>query len=200
MPAELPQVEMLILVLAILGLFYLAAALAERWRSLGYAALVLLLAAWSLWLLLIQGQRELQLYAIPAAVYLLGVGWLEWQFGSRALARWLDRTGLLLLFGSALWQSLGAWGGAYATLMIVEGLLVAWLGSLRRLRRFLYAGVVAVVMAVAGQLIEPLLALNTLVLLLLGALLVTLGAVLERRLEKARALSKELRLKLEDWE
>jgi cbb3-type cytochrome oxidase subunit 3 len=200
LPVELPQVEMVILVLAILGLFYLAAALAERVRWLGYAALVLLLAAWSLWLLLIQGQRELQLYAIPAAAYLLGVGWLEWQFGSRALARWLDRAALLLLFGSVFWQSLGFGGGAYALLMIVEGLLVAWLGSWRRLRRLLYAGVVGVVTAVTGQLIEPLLALDTFVLLLLGALLVALGIALERRLEKVRDLSKELRLKLEDWD
>ncbi|MBK8935076.1 MAG: hypothetical protein IPM76_22730 [Chloroflexi bacterium] len=57
-----------------------------------------------------------------------------------------------------------------------------------------------VVTAVGGQLIEPLLALNTLVLLLLGAALVALGIALERRLDKVRDLSRELRLKMEHWE
>lgn len=56
------------------------------------------------------------------------------------------------------------------------------------------------VTAVGGQLIEPLLALNTLVLLLLGAALVALGIALERRLDKVRDLSRELRLKMEHWE
>jgi hypothetical protein len=198
--AELRQVEMFILVSAVLGLFYLAAALAERWRWLGYGALVLLLSAWSLWLLIIQGQRELQYYALPVGAYLLAAGWFEWQFGSRAFARWLDRAALALLFGSLFWQSLGAGGAVYALAMIGEGLLVAWLGSLRRLRRLLYAGMVGVFTAVAGQLIEPLLALDTLVLLLLGALLLALGIGLERRLEKMRELSQELRLKLEEWD
>lgn len=198
--AELRQVEMFMLVSAFLGLFYLAAAVAHRWRWLGYAALVLLLSAWSLWLLIIQSQRELQLYAVPAGVYLLAAGWFEWRYGSRALARWLDRAALVLLFGSLFWQSLGAQGTMYAFVMVVEGLLVAWLGSLRRLRRLLYAGMVGVFTAVAGQLIEPLLALDTLVLLVLGALLLALGIGLERRLEKMRELSQELRLKLEEWD
>ncbi|MCP5099738.1 MAG: hypothetical protein GY943_29645 [Chloroflexi bacterium] len=118
----------------------------------------------------------------------------------RQFARWIDRAALLLMFGSIFWQSFGDYGGWYAMLMIVEGLLVAWLGSWRRLRRLLYVGVTAVVVAVAGQLIEPLLALNTFVLLLLGGLLVALGIGLERRLDKVRDLSKELRSHLEHWE
>ena len=57
-----------------------------------------------------------------------------------------------------------------------------------------------VVTAVGGQLIEPLFALNTFVLLLLGILLVGLGIALERRLDKVREFSKELRAKMEHWE
>ncbi|MCP4428199.1 MAG: hypothetical protein GY803_27235, partial [Chloroflexi bacterium] len=199
-PSDLPQVQMMILTLAILGLFYLTVALTERRLRIGYAALALLLAAWSLWLLLIAQQTNLQLYALPASIYLLGIGWLEWQTGQRRLARWIDRAGLLLMFGSVFWQSFGEYGGWYALLMVVEGLLMVWLGSWRRLRRLLYGGVTAVVVAVGGQLIEPLLALNTFVLLLLGALLVGLGIGLERRLERVRELSKEFRGRLEDWE
>jgi len=196
---ELAQIEMLTLVFAITGLFYLTAALVERKRDWGYGALFLLLSSWSVWLLLIQAQRELQLYVLPASLYLLGLGWLEWEYGNRRLAVWVDRLGLFLLFGSVLWQSFGEHGSRYALLMIIEGLLVGWLGSLRRLRRLLYAGVVAVITAVISQLIDPLFELDTLVLLLLGASLLALAIALERRLEEVRTLSKEWRARLENW-
>lgn len=133
--------QMLIRTFALLGLFYLTAALAENRPRLSYLALLLLLAAWSLWLLAIQGARELQLYAVPAGFYLLLLGWLEWQRGSQAAGRWLDWTAVIVLFGSALSQSFGNHGELYALLMIGEGLLLAWMGSLRRLRRLLYLGV-----------------------------------------------------------
>lgn len=197
---ETVLVTMVVRTLAVLGLFYLVASLAEKWPRFSYLALWLLLTSWSVWLLLLAGSRELQFYALPSGLYLLLVGWLEHSRGSQAVARWIDRAGLLLLLGSSFWQSLGQWGGGYALLMIVEGLLIAWLGSWRRLRRLLYGGVVGVVTAVAGQLIEPLMELNSLALLLLGALLVALGIGLERRLEKVRHLSQEWRTRLESWE
>jgi len=197
---DLQAAYMLVRTFALLGLFYLTAALVERRPRLSYLALLLLFASWSLWLLLIQNARELQLYAIPAGAYLLLMGWLEWRSGSRAIARWLDWLGVLILYGSAFWQSFGAYGELYAFLMIVEGLLIAWMGSVRRLRRLLYLGVAGVITAVAGQLIEPLFALNTVVLLLLGAALVGLGIALERRLDKVRELSHDLRAKMEHWE
>jgi hypothetical protein len=197
---ELQAAHMLVRTFALLGLFYLTAALVEQRPRLSYLALLLLFTSWSMWLLLIQNARELQLYAVPAGAYLLLMGWLEWRSGSRAVARWLDWLGVLILYGSAFWQSFGANGELYALLMIVEGLLIAWLGSMRRLRRLLYLGMAGVITAVAGQLIEPLFALNTFVLLLLGAALVGLGIALERRLDKVRELSHELRAKMEHWE
>ena len=193
-------IEAVILTLAILGPFYLTAALVERWRWLAYGALLLLLNAWTLWLLILEGLQEYQLYAIPAGGYLLLVGWAEWQFGKRELARWIEWAGIFLWFGSAFWQSFTVLGQVYALVMIVEGLLLVWLGSVRRLRRLLYAGVAGVVIAVGGQLVEPLLALNVFVLLLLGLLLVLLGIALERRLDQIRQLSQEWQLKLENWE
>ncbi|MCP4361072.1 MAG: hypothetical protein GY796_23945 [Chloroflexi bacterium] len=199
-PAEIQVAYMLVRTFALLGLFYLTAALVERRLRLSYLALLLLFASWSLWLLLIQGARELQLYAVPAGFYLLLMGWLEWTKGSRTVARWLDWLAVFILYGSAFWQSFGLHGELYALLMMGEGLLIAWLGSWRRLRRLLYLGVAGVVTAVGGQLIEPLFALNTFVLLLLGAALVGLGIALERRLEKVREFSYELRAKMEHWE
>ncbi|MEW5872127.1 MAG: hypothetical protein AB1894_22890 [Chloroflexota bacterium] len=203
-PPDLERVGMLVSVLALLGLFYLAAALVERRRWLGYGAVAMLLAAWCLEWSLVWGQREVQWYAVPAGIYLLGVGYLEWTAGgkgSRALARWIDRAAILLLLGSSFWQSLGPEGGRYALLMGVEGLLLLWWGSARRLRRFLYAGVGGVTLDVAGQLIEPLLSANRWIVFgVAGALLIGLAIFIERRLEQVMALSREVRQRLEKWE
>jgi len=199
--AEVPTVQMAVTVLAVAGLTYLAAALVERQSWLGYGAVAMLVTAYSLEVLLFLGQREIQWYAVPAGVYLLGVGYLEWHEDRRTLARRIDQTAMLLLFGSAFWQSLAHGGWRYALLMGTEGLGVAWWGSARRQRRFLYGGVSAVVVAVVGQLIEPLLSANAwLVLGGVGLSVVLFGLLVERRLEAVRRLSQELLERLEDWE
>ena len=85
---ELPTVQMAVGVLSLLGLLYMAAAVAHRWLRLGYVALAMLLAGWMLYAFYIQQWDRLarvQWYAIPAGLYLLGIGWLEWQ---RDTKRW----------------------------------------------------------------------------------------------------------------
>jgi hypothetical protein len=200
--AQVPAVQMAIAVLAVTGLTYLAAALVERRLWVGYGAVAMLLVAYGLELLLFLGQQEVQWYALPAGAYLLGVGYLEWHDGRRGLARWIDRTAMLLLFGSAFWQSLAHPSGwRYAMLMGAEGLFVAWWGSARRQRHFLYSGVSAVVIAVAGQLIEPLLSVDRWIVFgAVGLLLVSVAILVERRLEAVLRLSQDLRQRLEDWE
>jgi hypothetical protein len=198
---QVPTVQTAITVLAIAGLTYLAAALVERRLRLGYGAVAMLLTTYGLELLLFLGQREVQWYAVPVGVYLLGIGYLEWQEGRSTLARRVDQTAMLLLFGSAFWQSLAHGGWRHALLMGAEGLGVAWWGSARRQRRFLYGGVSAVVIAVVGQLVEPLLSANAwLVLGGVGLFVVLFGLFVERRLEAVRRLSQEFLERLEDWE
>ena len=199
---RLPSVQMTITVLAVAGLTYLAAAFIERWLWRGYGAVAMLLAAYGLELLLFLGAREVQWYAVPAGVYLLGVGYLEWREERRSLARWIDRTAMILLFASAFWQSLAhEQGWRYALIMGAEGLVIVWWGSARRQRRFLYSGVGAVVIAVVGQLIEPLLSVNAWIVLgSVGLLVFLIGLIVERRLEAVRQLSQEWQERLEDWE
>jgi hypothetical protein len=201
-PNEAAQVQMVVAVLAVLGLFYLAAAVVERHSRLAYLPLGMLLLAWGLEWSLVWGQREVQWYAIPAGLYLLVVGYLEWRSGSRALARWIDRLGLVLLLGTSFWQSLGPDGWPYALLMGFEGLAITWWGSTRRLRRFLYAGVVGVTIDVVWQLIDPLLTATNrwIVFGIVGVFLVSLAILVERRLEKVMALTKDVRRRLEHWE
>ncbi len=200
-PQDQAAVQMMVAVLAVLGLFYLAAAITDRWRVLAYLALAMLLGAWSLELLLVWGSRQVQWYAIPAGVYLLGVGYIEWHYGARSLARWVDRAAVLVLLGSSYWQSLGPDGNPYALWMGAESLLLAWWGSARRLRRFLYVGVVGVTLNVATQLIEPLLSVNRWIVFgVAGAILVALAIIVERRLDDLKVLSGDLRQRLERWE
>jgi hypothetical protein len=200
--ADVVALQMLVGVLAITGLLYLAAALVRRRAWLGYAAVVLLLWGWSLEWFFIWGMREPQWYAVPAGVYLLGVGYLEWRQDRKALARWIDRAGLVLLFLSSFWQSMTeANGWPYALLMGAEALLIVWWGSARRQRRFLYFGVAAVVVDVAGQSVEPLLSANRWIVLgVAGLILVAVAVFVERRLEALTRLSRELRERLEEWE
>jgi hypothetical protein len=139
---------------------------------------------------------------VPAGFYLLGVGYLEWRQGRKRLARWIDRAGLLLLLFSSFWQSMTEPNGwPYAMLMGAEGLAIAWWGSARRQRRFLYFGVGGVVLAVAGQLVEPLLSANRWIVFgAAGLILVTIAVLVERQLEAVLRLSRELRERLEEWE
>lgn len=214
---EIQQVQMMVAVLSLVGVFILTAAVVERKRWLAYGAVVFLLGAWSLEWLLIWGLREVQWYVIPVGLYLLAIGYLEWSGGwpgargspaERSLARWVDRAAMLLLLGSAFWQSLGDHGGRYALLMGVEALVIAWWGSARRLRRFLYTGVVAVVLDVAGQLIDPLLSADSwIVFAVTGSGLLVLAILAERRLRAvewrlkgAFPLAEQIRKRLEEWE
>lgn len=201
-PGDISIVQMAVAVLALVGLLYLAAALVRRWYWRGYGAVALLLCAWSLEWFLVWDLREVQWYAVPAGLYLLCVGYLEWQQGRKELARWIDRAALLLLLGSSFYQSLAEpYGWPYALLMGAESLLLLWWGSARRQRRFLYFGVVGVVTDVGGQLIEPLLSVNAwLVFGGVGLFVILVAILVERSLEAVMRLSQELRERLEDWE
>jgi hypothetical protein len=199
-----PQARVLMWVLAISGLLYLATALVRRLWLLSYGAMALLLGAWALWWRFFLDMPNFQWYAVPAAVYLLGVGWLEWRQGRKAVACWIDRAGLVIGLGSAWVQSVPGvmeTGWPYALIMGAEALLLVWWGSARRQKQFLYIGVVGVVLAAVTQSIEPLMSANRWIVFgIVGTLLVGVAIVVERKLEQIRELSAELRLRLEGWE
>jgi hypothetical protein len=201
-PEDIPTVQMVVTVLALIGLLYLAAALVRRWYWRGYGSVALLLCAWSLEWFLVWDLREVQWYAIPAGLYLLGVGYLEWRQGRKGLARWIDHAALLLLLGSSFYQSLAEeYGWPYALLMGAESLFLIWWGSARRQRRFLYFGVVGVVTDVGGQLIEPLLSVNRWIVFGgVGLFVIAVAILVERSLEAVKRVSQEWRERLEKWE
>jgi hypothetical protein len=200
--ADLVIVQTAVLVLAITGLLYLTAALVRTRAWLGYGAIGLLLCAWGLEWFLVWDLREIQWYAVPAGIYLLVVGFLEYRQGRRLLGRWIDHSALLLLLDSSLYQSLAEENGwTYALIMGAECLALIWWGSARRQRRFLYAGVVGIVTDVVGQLIEPLLSANRwLVFGGVGLFVLTVAILVERSLETVQRVSQEWRERLEEWE
>ena len=193
-------VYMAVGVLSWLGLLYVAAAVVYRRLRLSYLAVGMLLAGWMLYAFYIQawdGLARVQWYAIPAGLYLLGIGYLEWERGSRLLARWLDYAAMLLMIGSLFWQTL-RFGWQFALLLGVEGFVSLWWGSARRLRRFFYAGMVGVILATLAQLINSLQSINQWIVFgTIGLLLVAAAAIVERKLEDIRASLQEV---LEDWE
>ena len=195
----LPTVWMAIGVLSWSGLLYMTAAAAYRQVRLGYLSLGLLLSSWMLFLLYIQqwdGLRNLHWYTIPVGTYLFGISFLEWTRGSKPWARWLDYFAMLIIVGSLFWQIL-LFGWFYALLLGSIGLGLMWVGSARRLRRFLYVGMGGVILAALGQLINALWSVNQWMFFgLIGLTLLILGLVAERKREQVLAL----RDVLDDWE
>lgn len=197
---DLATVRMAVGVLSWLGLLYVAASAVYRRLRLSYAAVGMLLAGWMLYAFYVwqlDGLARVQWYAIPAGLYLLGIAYLECQRENRVLARWLDYAAVALMMGSLFWQTLSL-GWRYALMLGGEGFGALWWGSARRLRRFFYAGMIGVILATLGQLINSLQSINQWVVFgIIGLLLVIVAAVVERRLEEIRSSLQEV---MEDWE
>jgi hypothetical protein len=196
---DLATVRMVVQVLSILGLLYLSTTRVYRQMRLSYLAFGMFLSSWMLYIYYVQeleGVDRLHWYSLPAGLYLLGVAYNEWKHGSRPLARWLDYAAITLVLGSLFWQTL-AFGWRFAFLMGGVSLLVLWWGSARRLRRFFYAGIVGVILATLGQLLNALQHINQWITFgIVGILLVSVAVIVERRLENLRAWQDTM----EDWE
>ena len=192
-------IYLVVWVLSLFGLLYVSASAVYKRIRLGYLAVGMLLTGWFTYAFYINAWdnlRRLQWYAIPAGLYLLGIGFIEWYRGNRTLARWLDYIAMFLMLGSLFWQTL-VFGWWFALLLGSEGFASFWWGSARRLRRFFYAGMAGVVLAGLGQLLNALQEVNQWITFgLIGLLLVILAIIVERKLETIKAW----RQVLESWE
>lgn len=196
---DVNTIIMVVRVLSILGLLYLTTSVMVRRLWLGYLAIGMLLSGWMIYAFYLQqwdDLSQLHWYAIPAGLYLLGMAYLEWNHGNRSLARWLDYASIFLMLGSLFWQTL-VFGWGFALLMGGVGLLAFWWGSARRLRRFFYAGIVGVVLATVGQLLNALQHINQWITFgIIGLLLVIIGLAVERKRESLKIWQDTM----DDWE
>jgi len=193
--------EGLVYTLAIVGLLYLLLAIKDRQEWLGYLAVAMLELAWGLFLLRRLQVTEIQAYAIPSSLYLLGIGVVERRMRRPTLARFIEVAGLILLLGSAFWQSVTGGGFWYAVLLAVEAVAVAWAGAAWRLRHYFFSGIGMLLVNVVAQVIDPLRALDkTILFLSLGVLLVLIAVAAERKREAIIRTTREWRSRLEAWE
>jgi hypothetical protein len=192
---------MTVWVLSLVGLLYALAAAAYRKFRIGYLAVAMLLGAWYLYAFFINAWDDLKLvqwYALPVGLYLLGIGFIEWNRGNKLLARWLDYAALLLMLGSLFWQT-WIFGWWYALMLMAEGLVFLFaMGIGRRLRRFFYAGLIGAMLAVLGQLLNSLQHVNQWVVFgLIGLLMISGAVVIERNMEAIKTWRDEV---VETWE
>ncbi|MCB0191247.1 MAG: hypothetical protein KDJ65_04830, partial [Anaerolineae bacterium] len=111
-------------------------------------------------------------------------------------ARWLDYSATFLMLGSLFWQTL-LFGWVFALLLGTEGLAAFFWGSYRRLRRFLYTGMVGMILATAGQLLNSLRSINQWIVFgLIGLILIAVAVLVERKLEQIKTWHDVL----ETWE
>jgi Predicted membrane protein (DUF2157) len=106
---------------------------------LGGGALVV--ALWSA--LMYYQVSELQAYVLPLGLGLVLAGWNERRLGRTETYRWATLFGLLLLMGTAFYQSFEA--PVYAALLLVESALALGLGIRIRSRGYVIVGGLALV-------------------------------------------------------
>ena len=135
------------------GLLYLGVAYRGRYFALGYGAAALVEVAWVL-LLLDRALTQPQLYALPAGLYFLALGFFERRRGRSGFANYLEGFGAAVILLTTFIQSLQLDGGRpYFVLMIPEALLILGWGALRRTRVTFVGGMVGFAANVVGQLV-----------------------------------------------
>lgn len=190
--------------LALVGFFALGLAVLEGREGLSYMAVLMLGSAWGLWAYGRLGVRQGQVYAIPGGLYLLWVGLMQHRHARPRLAAVIDIAGLVLLLGSSLLQSvtqaLASASLIYGALVAAEAIGILWWGLIRRLRRFVIAGIGVFAIDLVAQVVQPLLSMSRWVLTALVGLVLVVGAlVVERQRETIKRVSHEWRSRMEAW-
>lgn len=186
-------------VLALSGLLYVGKALVERNLRLSYLGSGLLVTAWFLTVLNSMPDR-LQLYAIPAGIYLLSIGAAErWQGAPRRTVQLLELLGMCILLVVTFWQSLSG-NFFYGALLGLEALLILVWGVLQRVRLLFFGGIIAFLVNLAVQGIGPIQTVDKALLFFTVGVCMVAGAILiERRRDYIREHTRQLLARLETW-
>lgn len=189
------------------GVLYGATSFYRRSWGLGYTAGLLLAAAYG-WTLQWQQVYELQAYAIPYGLALLAAARLEqnrWQQDeehSRDSQTFLTWSGLALLYGTALAQSLarGSQGAPYLTLEVAETVAGLLWGLRIRSRSWVVLSTGFLAAETVFQLFDYVIALPAWVLLgTAGAVLLTAGVLALAKRQELASIGETARREWEAW-
>jgi hypothetical protein len=185
------------------GAVFLAHAYRRRTVVLGYVAVALMQGAWFI-LLISQSISQPQAYAIPAGLYLVGIGVLERRRHPRPFSCYIELLGLAILLVTAFIQSLDpASGFPYFMLLLVESVLIIWWSTVRRVKLPFFVGIGAAFITIFAQLIL-LATVNDvarwIVLFGMGLLLVGGAVFVERRWAKLSEQVDEWRSSMAGWQ
>ncbi len=183
------------------GGLYLTMSLRRRMIVLGYLGMGSLLAAWSLFLFFVQNVGQPQVYAIPAGLYFISMGFFERTRHPGRFALLIESLGLAFLLVTSFIQSVDSQTGfPYFLLLLAEAGLVVWWGAARRLRTPFVIGILAIVVNFLAQLVVRFHDANPWIVgLVIGVIFLGLAMVIERRRETLLARAQELRDRLERW-
>lgn len=185
------------------GVLYLTIAYRGRYHWLGYLAVAMLQVAWVL-MLIVWDVEQPQLYAIPAGLYLVGVGTLERRRRADRFPVSLECFGLAVLLLTSFIQSLnGAAGFPYFLLLLAEGLLVIGWGAWRCIKIPFFVGLGASALNVVAQVVVLVSVYEVnrwFIILGVGLLLVGAAILVERRREQIVSRAQEWRGVVESWE
>jgi hypothetical protein len=183
---------------AIAGITYATDAVFRRNLRLGYlAGGAFIVGFW--YLLRFYNIEELQVYAMPLGLGLLVIGWLERRRGGRLFYLLPTLLGLIILMGSAFYQSFEA--VIYAVLLLVESLAAIACGIRFHSRVFVQLGVLALIVNAVAQLGPAYVELPRWIQLgSIGAILLGGGLVALFRREKLLAARKRLTDEWRLWE
>jgi hypothetical protein len=191
------------LALAFTGSTLLSLALQKHSLLQGYLGMGLLLAGWSLFLF-VRDVPQPQYYALPAGLYFSAIGFLERRRHPGRFALLTESFGLLVMLTTSFLQSFSLQNGfIYFLLLLVEALLVSWWGAARRLRVPFLIGLLYSVLNILAQLVVLVRVYEVsrwLIIFGVGALLMGVGLLVERRREKLLAQAREFRDMLEKWD
>jgi len=194
-------------VIAILGFLYLGKAITERNVLSGYLAAAALLFSWYIQLIERDlSQIEIQLYTIPAGLYLLSLGYLEnrRKILTYKLAMACNILGVIILGGSAFIQSIIASNGTELIFVLLagfEGMLLTIWGIFSKSKISFTAGVLTFVINIFYQATSLLSGTDGAIIgIISGLFIITLVIIIERAKNHLIARGQKFLVFVNDWD
>jgi hypothetical protein len=155
-----------------------------------------LVGVW-VWVMRFFNVTEWQADSMPLGLYGLLVGWSEMRLGRTRMFQLATLAGLVVLFGSAFYQSLSNW--SYAALLLVESALAFAYGVKTRSRLYVQAAIVALLLNGIAQFGPAFVQLERWIQIgAIGSILLVVGLVAlfrrQKLLETRRALTSEWKM------